>query len=332
MNGKIYVYFNRKKYEQEGIRKYYVGQTIRTIKARAGKDGMNYCKEGCTSKFANGIKKWGWEAFEVTVLEENIETLEELNEKEQYYIKLYDSYNNGYNSTEGGDGVQGCHHTGMYGKKHTEEAKEKNRKAHLGVNKGENHVMYGIPKTEEEKEIIRQGLKRFREENPDFKYNHKTIPVYCKELDKTFDSIEQARNYMKDNYDLCMKNLSKNLNGQVQYCGVVIINEEKTKLHWSYVNEEDKEFSKKFAREMSKEELESLSEKMKGNNYAKTSKVYCEELNMIFDSISKAQKYIKETYNTNCSNISAVCRGLRETCGIINMDGEDKKLHWKYIN
>lgn len=31
MNGKIYCYFNKKKYEQEGIKKYYVGQTIKSI-------------------------------------------------------------------------------------------------------------------------------------------------------------------------------------------------------------------------------------------------------------------------------------------------------------
>ena len=331
MNGKIYVYFNRKKYEQEGIKKYYVGQTTRTIKARAGKEGNNYCKEGCTAKFANSIRKWGWNAFEVTILEEGIQTLEELNEKEKYYIKIYDSYNNGYNSTEGGDGVLGCHHTGMYGKQHTKEAKEKNRQAHIGKLKGENHPMYGISKTEEEKEIIRQGLKRFREENPDFKYNHKTIPVYCKELDKSFEGIQQAKTYMKEQYGLCMKNLSKNLNKEVQYCGIVVIDNKKIKLHWFYVNEEDKEYGKKFSRQKSEEELKELAEKMKGNDYAKTSKVYCEELDMTFDSISKAQKYIKEIYNTNCSNISAVCRGLRETCGIISINGENKKLHWKYI-
>ena len=42
MNGKIYVYFNRKKYEEEGIKKYYVGQTIYSIEHRSGKNGKNY--------------------------------------------------------------------------------------------------------------------------------------------------------------------------------------------------------------------------------------------------------------------------------------------------
>ena len=33
--GIIYVYFNRAKYEKEGIEKYYVGQTVRTAEQRA---------------------------------------------------------------------------------------------------------------------------------------------------------------------------------------------------------------------------------------------------------------------------------------------------------
>ena len=75
MNGKIYVYFNKKKYENEGIKKYYVGQTTRSIEERAGRNGWKYCKSGNT-KFSNSIKKWGWDSFEVTVLEEGIKTWE----------------------------------------------------------------------------------------------------------------------------------------------------------------------------------------------------------------------------------------------------------------
>ena len=48
MNGKVYVYFNKRKFEQEGVKKYYVGQTSRTIKARAGKDGIRYIKNSET--------------------------------------------------------------------------------------------------------------------------------------------------------------------------------------------------------------------------------------------------------------------------------------------
>ena len=270
MNGKLYVYFNKKKYEEEGIKKYYVGQTIYSIEHRAGKNGKNYSKYKNT-KFANSIKKWGWEAFEVTILEEGIETFEELNEREKYYVNYYNSYNNGYNSTIDGAGVSG----GMY--------------------------------------------------------NRKSIPVRCIELNIEFNSIVEAREYMQEKYDLCLKNISKNLNGQISYCGTIYKNNKKIKLHWEYINEEDKEFGNKFKRERSKEELDNLRENMKGNNYAKTSIIYCPELDKTFDSISKAQSYIKEICGVNCSNISATCRGLRETCGTIILNNEKIKLHWKYI-
>jgi hypothetical protein len=56
MNGKIYVYFNKKKYEQDGIKKYYVGQTTKTMTHRAGKNGANYLFTD--TAFARAIKKW----------------------------------------------------------------------------------------------------------------------------------------------------------------------------------------------------------------------------------------------------------------------------------
>ena len=95
MNGKIYVYFNKKKYEQEGIKKYYVGQTSRTISARSGSNGSGYHKydNNIKSKFANAIRKWGWDSFELTVIEEGIKDQNKLNEKEMYYISFYDSFN-----------------------------------------------------------------------------------------------------------------------------------------------------------------------------------------------------------------------------------------------
>lgn len=54
-------------------------------------------------KIYNAISKYGADNFYVETLEDNI-PLDKLNEKEIQYISLYDSYNNGYNSTPGGDG------------------------------------------------------------------------------------------------------------------------------------------------------------------------------------------------------------------------------------
>lgn len=53
------------------------------------------------------IKKFGFDAFEVVEVFDTAETLEELNEKESYYICFFDSYKNGYNQSFGGDSMSG---------------------------------------------------------------------------------------------------------------------------------------------------------------------------------------------------------------------------------
>lgn len=53
------------------------------------------------------IKKFGFDAFNVNEIFDVAETSEELNKKEAYYIKLFDSYKNGYNQTFGGDNMSG---------------------------------------------------------------------------------------------------------------------------------------------------------------------------------------------------------------------------------
>lgn len=243
MNGKIYAYFNKKKYELEGIKKYYIGQTSRSVSARAGSNGSGYHKydENNKSKFANSIRKWGWDSFELTIVEENIKNQCELNEKEIYYISLYDSYNNGYNSTEGGDGVTGCKHTGMYGKVFTEEHRMKLSKSHMGQiphNKGKK----ASAETREKIKIARR--KQVGENHPMYGKNHKletklkmSKAVYCVELDLKFDSISFADEYArKNNLKTCRPNIIANCKGRRKNAGFIIENNKKIELHWIYID------------------------------------------------------------------------------------------------
>lgn len=54
-------------------------------------------------KLYNAMRKYGRDKFYYEILEENI-PINELDRKEIFYIEKYDSFNNGYNSTKGGDG------------------------------------------------------------------------------------------------------------------------------------------------------------------------------------------------------------------------------------
>ena len=80
--------------------KIYIGQTGQSIKARAGKDGINY--QQCPY-FYKAIQKYGLENFKVDILKDNL-THEEADYWEEYYINLLDSTNqaHGYNLAEGG--------------------------------------------------------------------------------------------------------------------------------------------------------------------------------------------------------------------------------------
>ena len=76
--------------------KIYVGQT-KNIKERWKPSAYDNC-----SKFYNAIQKYGWENFEHIILEEGL-TLEEANLKETYYIRQYNSVEEGYNLNYGGN-------------------------------------------------------------------------------------------------------------------------------------------------------------------------------------------------------------------------------------
>lgn len=54
-------------------------------------------------RLLKSIEKHGFDAFEVDEVHDVAMTQEELNQKEIYYIEKYDSFNNGYNHTYGGD-------------------------------------------------------------------------------------------------------------------------------------------------------------------------------------------------------------------------------------
>ena len=150
--GIIYVYFNKAKYEKEGVEKYYVGQTVGTMEQRAGKDGRRYNWDNldCNNKFANGIRKWGWNSFEGRVLEEVYE--EDLNELEKFYIEYFDSYKNGYNSTLGGEGTRGHNPYANKTEEEMEEIKEKKSKSLSIVNK----KRFQDPKLREKLSIARR--------------------------------------------------------------------------------------------------------------------------------------------------------------------------------
>lgn len=153
--------------------KVYIGQTCQEPEKRWGTQGSNYKRN---PYFWSAIQKYGWENFEHNILERNL-SLEEANEREQYWIKYYNSTNRnkGYNSQSGGNNYIMSEEqkkkisnaligkpfseehkknlseaekrrvgelSPFYGKHHSDESKEKMRQAKLGTHLTEIHKQH----------------------------------------------------------------------------------------------------------------------------------------------------------------------------------------------
>lgn len=102
--GKIYLISN------DVNSKLYVGQTIQSLNKRFN----GHCCYSKSDRSVNmyikrAIHKYGKKNFHITLIEEC--PIQELNEREKFWISFYDSYNNGYNLTKGGQdsNYASCH-------------------------------------------------------------------------------------------------------------------------------------------------------------------------------------------------------------------------------
>jgi len=85
-------------------KKVYIGKTIGSVEKRWQRH-VRYSKNPkyCKTKIANTINKNGIQNFKIETIDTAL-TLCELNEKEIYWICKYNSFIDGYNLTNGGDG------------------------------------------------------------------------------------------------------------------------------------------------------------------------------------------------------------------------------------
>ena len=82
--------------------KCYIGQTSKSNpQSRWYQDGSGYIHQ---KKFWNAISKYGWGNFEHIILESDI-PVSQLGEREDYWIRYYDSIEQGYNVASGSNAV-----------------------------------------------------------------------------------------------------------------------------------------------------------------------------------------------------------------------------------
>ena len=196
--------------------KVYIGITSQNPEQRWRK-GAGYYNH---KKFYNAILKYGWNNFSHVILYSNLSEKEAC-EKEKELIKIYDSKNNGYNLTDGGERTSGYHHT--------EETKEKissSRKKNISKEQIIRINNWNQTHRQEHSKIMKN-----RWENLDFKYKmaekHKK-KVVCLTTREIFNSINEAAQFA----NISPSGISKCLKGIQKSAGKHPIS--KVKLQWSY--------------------------------------------------------------------------------------------------
>ena len=194
--------------------KIYIGITSQKPENRWGSQGCNYKS---SPHFYSAIQKYGWDNFEHNILFTEL-TKEQACLKEQELIKEYNSMNRefGYNSTSGGDIFTMNEETkqkisqAMMGNQNnlghpcSEEKKKKISNAQKGREFTEEHKQKlseaaknrHVPCSEEKKQILKEK-------------SHKK-PVYCEELDKIFESVQECGRQL----GIPATNISKLCNGR----------------------------------------------------------------------------------------------------------------------
>ena len=227
----------------------YIGQRIDIYKRwRDEKSALNKDEPAWNIHLWRAWKKYGEINFVFNIIEQC--DVIELDEREKYWIAYYDSFNNGYNMTIGGQGMIGFTHNPwsderrehmsvinsgelnpMYGKTHSEEYKDICRdrwtkEGNPNYNKfGEDHPWYGKHHTTESKDKIRKS--KIGANNP----SHRS--VYCYELNKFYNTVKEATEDPLvvgahiSNIVACCRQKAKS-------CGHLITGE---KLHWKYADE-----------------------------------------------------------------------------------------------
>ncbi len=100
--------------------KKYIGRTIHLIQRYSNHKHAHKTNRYPNTALYRAFNKYGWDNFVFGIVEE----CEDDKDREMYWIQYYDTMNNGYNLTLGGEGV--------IGRRWTESQREAHRKCHVG--------------------------------------------------------------------------------------------------------------------------------------------------------------------------------------------------------
>lgn len=144
--------------------KVYIGQTIHEHTRY-----MRHKRIEWDNKFHRAIKKYGFEKFTYEVIftidnDDRKRIKEKLDFMERYYIRKYDSLNNGYNLTEGGEGGSGKH-TEEFKKMMSDKMKENNPAWNM-TDEWRQHIADSQRGKKMSQEFCKKTSERMKSNNP----------------------------------------------------------------------------------------------------------------------------------------------------------------------
>lgn len=194
--------------------KVYIGKTISSFekRMRSHKSDSNTRKHTVISR---AIRKYGWNNFDFSVLEDGIQSVDLMNKKEREYIVKFDSTNpsKGYNITMGGDGGLGMNgiKNGMFGKKRPDLSLRNKSNTGKHLSKEQRQKISESNKNKKHSESSKKIMSEVREKAwRSGKYNNSkfgqhtigvtpkwvTVRVRCVELDMIFESLREAADFI----------------------------------------------------------------------------------------------------------------------------------------
>lgn len=133
--------------------KSYVGQTINSLEQRKGEHARRSSLNNDNLYFHNALRKYGVDSFDWIVIDK-CDTIERLNELEIFYIGFYDTFENGYNLTIGGNNYTCSEET-----KQKISIAQRGKKNHNYGKRGKETSMYGRKHSKETKKKMSDALK-----------------------------------------------------------------------------------------------------------------------------------------------------------------------------
>ncbi|MDK0745660.1 GIY-YIG nuclease family protein [Clostridium perfringens] len=287
VNNKVYIGQTKKSFD---MRYCYTGTGIeRVYNFHKAKQKNN---KKCNSHLIYAIEKYGIENFKIDKEFDIAYSKSELDNKEIYWIKYYNSFENGYNNNLGGQGNSG--HYGIknsfYGKHHSEETKKRLRE--ININK---HHSYKTRIKMSEKQKTR-----------------------FKNLEERKKLSDKGKEWWDD--ETKRKERSQKMSGRNNPMYNKDWRDGKTVEELSNIKIKQKIKTKEA---LSRPEVKKkLSKANSGANNPSSRKVICITTRKIFNTMKEASEY----YNCSYTGICNCCKGKVKSSGKFN----DKKLIWEY--